>query len=689
MKQLIRPDVVLALCVASIVGALVVPLPSWLLDGGLALSLAMGATLLVASLQARDALALAGFPTMLLLTTLFRLALSVSSTRLALTEGEAGEVIRAFGEFAVGGDFVVGMVVFAILTLVQLLVVAKGAERVSEVAARFTLDAMPGKQMSVDADLRSGALTQPEARRRRKALERESQLFGAMDGAMKFVKGDTIAGVVIVLVNLLGGTAVGVLSHGMSAGDAARQYALLAIGDGLVAQIPALCTAVAAGFLVTRVAAEEAAAADLGSELFEQLLGEPKVAFIVATLLFALAIVPGLPALPFLAMAIGAALLGLQKVRSQQRSAEAMARVQAETGVAAPPPTAAPSGTASTPTAAQLGVAPLLIDLGTELSAVAQEEGNRLTTLELAQLRDALFFDLGVRVPAIRVRQNAPHLPPDGYQVLIDELPAGSGRLTAGRLFTGASAAELTLLGLEALPAVDPITGRKIVSVAREARGQLEALGAVVRSPRELLLTHVAHCIRKQIRHFLGLQAVQTLLDVAEQRAPVLVREATSRVPVAVLAEVLRLLLDEGISVRHLEAVLEALLDPTVPVEANALAERARIGLRRQLTHRHTAEGRLEALLLDPTVDAGLREGLALSNDGVPALAPDQVLGLLDDVKRQLRGKAGAVLLVAPELRRGLRRLLVGHLPEVAVLTFSELDPTVAVRPVGKVCFAA
>src|SRR4051812_4604087 len=254
MKVLARAksssDVVLAVVVASIVGAMIVPLPEWMLDLGIAINLAAALSLLVAALYAKDALKVASFPTLLLITTLFRLAMNVSSTRLALSEGHAGDIIQAFGEFVVRGDYVVGAVIFAILTLVQFLVVAKGAERVAEVSARFTLDAMPGKQMSIDADLRSGAINQAQARQRRRELERESQLFGSMDGAMKFVKGDVIAGLVIVLINLVGGTAIGVLQNGMTAAEAAGTYALISIGDGLVSQIPSLCIAVAAGLFL-------------------------------------------------------------------------------------------------------------------------------------------------------------------------------------------------------------------------------------------------------------------------------------------------------------------------------------------------------------------------------------------------------------------------------------------------------
>ncbi|MGZ3446505.1 MAG: FHIPEP family type III secretion protein, partial [Myxococcaceae bacterium] len=302
-------ELVLPCLVAAILGALVVPLPTWLLDLGLALNLVAAAALLVAALQAGSPLELSAFPTLLLVTTLFRLALNVSSTRLALADGHAGAIIQAFGEFVVRGDYVVGGVVFAVVTLVQFLVVAKGAERVSEVAARFTLDAMPGKQMAIDADLRAGLIDQTAARERRRALERESQMFGAMDGAMKFVKGDVLAGLVIVLVNLVGGVLVGVLQRGLEGQEALARYALIAIGDGLVSQVPSLCIAVAAGLVVTRVTPGEEGQG-LGEDIGLQLLGSRGAPWLLAGVAGALALVPGMPRVTFVALGMALLCLG-------------------------------------------------------------------------------------------------------------------------------------------------------------------------------------------------------------------------------------------------------------------------------------------------------------------------------------------------------------------------------------------
>src|SRR4051812_12884672 len=360
-------DVVLAIAMAAVLAAMIVPMPSWMLDIGIAINLAASASLLVAALYAQDALKVTAFPTLLLCTTLFRLSLNVSSTRLALAEAHAGQIIQAFGEFVVRGDYVVGAVLFAILTLVQFLVVAKGAERVAEVSARFTLDAMPGKQMSIDADLRAGAIDQAQARQRRRNLERESQMFGAMDGAMKFVKGDVIAGLVIVAVNLLGGITIGVFQQGLSLSESASTFALIAIGDGLVSQIPSLCIAVAAGLVVTRVASEKEEDS-LGSEIGTQFFGQARALWIVAGLCGALALMPGMPLVTFLGLGalLGAVAYSLGKMTPGEDEKDGAATGNTQ---------AAPEGPGVVPASAAVpvGVSPLTVDLAPDLTSLAEE----------------------------------------------------------------------------------------------------------------------------------------------------------------------------------------------------------------------------------------------------------------------------------------------------------------------------
>jgi type III secretion protein V len=668
-------DVVLAGVMVAILGALIVPLPTWLLDLGLALNLAASLSLLVAALQARAALQVATFPTLLLLTTLFRLALNVSSTRLALSEGQAGHVIEAFGEFVVRGDYVVGAVVFAILTLVQFLVVTKGAERVAEVSARFTLDAMPGKQMSIDADLRSGAISQEQARGRRRDLERESQLFGSMDGAMKFVKGDTIAGLVITLINLLGGTAIGVLQNGLTASEAASTYALISIGDGLVSQIPSLAIAVAAGIVVTRVASEREEDS-LGTDIGAQFFGRHRALWVVAALCAVLGAMPGMPLVTFWVLAAALTLLGLGLRRSHARPAVAP-RPGTRAGAGAAQASASEPASAR-PAVATQGVAPLLLDLAPDLGWLVEADAQRFVHGDLERVRERLFAELGVRAPAFRVRTGAP-LSERSYTLAVDEIPTGSGQLPEGSHFCTLPVAELAGGGVGARQVHDAL-GRALSAVPAEAVEALMDRGAPVRHARELVADHLLHLLRKRAPQLLGVEEVQAALTTLEASAPALVREALHKVPLPLLTDVLRKLLKEQVSIRNLKAILDALVSPTAEGDAAQLADRCRAALARQLSHQYGGAGTLLAYLVDPAVEEALRTS-------GQALDPSQAGAILEGVKR-LGRQGKAVLLASPDVRRLLRRLIEGAFPEVPVLTFAELDPELQVRPVGRLVAA-
>jgi type III secretion protein V len=648
-------EVLFALGVLSIVALLVMPLGPALLDVGLALNLALSATILVVTLFSREALRFASFPTLLLLTTLFRLALNVSSTRLVLGRGEAGRVIEAFGRVVVQGNYVVGAVIFAILTLVQLLVVAKGAERVAEVAARFTLDALPGKQMAIDADLRAGFVDAAEARRRRRALERESQLYGAMDGALKFVKGDALAGIAIVLVNVLGGLATGAL-RGMPIADAARRYALLAIGDGLVSQVPALLVAVSAAVAVTRVAGDEEGSG-LGGEILGQLTGDPRALGAVAVLLAGLALAPGLPALPFLALAAGAAF-----------GARRIARAHAAAGPA--PCDLAPAAEALAPAGR------VALELGADLLALARADGGAAVRAPLAALREEFEREVGLTLPPLALRPGP--LPASGWSLLVDDLPVASGRAPRGEVLSLASPCDLRLVGIAAEPEDEGCA----VSAGDAERAR--ALGPVL-EPIERALVGAAAGLRACAHLLAGIQETQALLDALEPSAPALVREATRQIPPQVLAEVLRRLLEEGVSVRPLRAILEAILEAGAARGAPALTEACRRALRRHIARRLAGAGTLEALLVDPAAEALLRDGLEGEH---AAVDPDVVAALARALDGARTGRR-QVVLTAADLRRALRNLLAPRAPEIVVLAYDELPPELAVRPVGRLGLAA
>lgn len=658
------PDLALAAAALGILTLLVAPLPPALLDLCLAANLALSAAIFLVTLFARDTLRLASFPTLLLFTTLLRLSLEISSTRLVLSRGDAGRIIQAFGRVVVAGNYVVGTVLFAILTLVQLLVVTRGAERVAEVAARFTLDALPGKQLSIDADLRAGTIDQGEARRRRRALEREGQLHGAMDGALKFVKGDALAGVAIVLVNVGGGLVAGLL-RGMPLAAAARRYALLAIGDGLAAQVPALLVSVAAGVAVTRVAGDDEGSS-LAEELARHLFADGRVLAAIAVLCGAMALLPGLPAWPFLALGVAAAVGARASLRGRERDAEDA------------PPGADPQREVAPAT-------PLTLEVASDLAALDLSQGSRLAPL-LVEVQRELAGALGVGVPQVCVRPAA--LSPGQWRLLLDEVPAGGGTASVDEAVALAAPTDLEAVGIAAVAEQDPLTGS---CAARIAAADVERARQLVsvRGPLERIAAGLHASVRAHAHLLVGIQQAQELLDTLEATHPALVREVTRQVPVHVLAEVLRQLLEEGIALRPLHAIAEAMLDAGGATRgAPALAAACRRALRRQIAHRHAGGGALEALLLDPAAEATVREALV---GNVAALDPRAVRALLDRIGSELERRAPArwpVLLATPEIRRPLRDVISQRFPGLAVLSYEELPPSLAVRPVGKIAIA-
>jgi type III secretion protein V len=637
-------ELALAALVVGVVAMMIVPLPTWLLDVLLATNLSLSVAILLVVLYVPDALAIATFPTVLLLTTLFRLALNVSSSRLILLQANAGDVIKAFGGFVVRGNYVVGAVVFLILTVIQFIVIAKGSERVAEVAARFVLDAMPGKQMAIDAEVRSGTIDGNEARRRRRQLSRESQFYGSMDGAIKFVKGDVIASLVITVVNILGGLAIGVGQKGMPAVDALKRYGLLTIGDGLVSQIPALVLSTAAGVLVTRVASEEPDT-PLGEELAGQLFGLPKALKVAAVFVVLLAIVPGLPAAPFLIIA--ALLFFVARARTRQMAKDD----QRDATEPRPQTTGARREASFVPM-----VVPWSIEVSEDLAALlddgAAPDGTARESLRGAALglRERLFADLGVPLPPPRVR-TAAGLPARHAVVSLFEVPA------------------------------------RVVPLP-ETLGDAEAVRAVSDAAAELL--------RMRSADFLGLAETQRLLDELEQFAPATVRNVVPKpVSLTLLTDVLRRLVEERVSIRDLRAILEALAGAAITEKDPLnLTELVRAQLRRALTFRLTrGANQLGVVLIDPTIEDTIRRAVTRTPAGAfltlpPAAARDVVAAL-----RRAGGEASAqagvaspstVFLTQPDIRRFVRKLVESDLPDAVVVSFAELLPEVTLRPLAR-----
>ncbi len=626
----------LAGLVVVALGLMIVPLPTWTLDLLISANLSAAVAILLVVLYVPDAIGIATFPTLLLLTTLFRLSLNVASTRLILLQANAGEVIKAFGTLVVRGNYVVGAVVFLVLTTIQFIVIAKGSERVAEVGARFALDAMPGKQMAIDAELRSGGIDGNEARRRRRSLQRESQFYGAMDGAMKFVKGDVVASIVIVVVNALGGLAIGVAMRGMSVGDALRRYGLLTIGDGLVTQIPALVLSTAAGILVTRVASEEADT-PLGEELARQLFGVPKALQAASAFVLLLAVVPGLPTAPFLVIGVALMLVGRAgaraKLAEQQRAATEPSPVD-RARIGAREPAFIPL------------VIPWSVEVSEDLEPMLNRPPDGLRAMAMG-LREELFADLGVPLPAPRVRVRS-ELEPRSVVLSLHEVPT------------------LVLRVPETMPEED--------------------LVAWVRAP-------TLHLLRARAADFLGMAEVQRLLDELEHFAPATVRNVVPKpIGLVLLTDVLRRLIEEGLSVRDLRGVLEALSTvATTEKDPLNLAEYVRSQARRAITFRLTAGvGQLDVVLLDPILEETVRRAITRTAVGsFLTLAPQAARDVIASVRKAVRdvdrqGSGALVILTQPDIRRFVRKLLESELPEMWVVSFAELLPEVSLKPVAR-----
>jgi len=628
-----RADIAFALFVVAIVGLLVVPVPPPVLDVLLATSLASAVVILLVVLYVGDALAIATFPTLLLLTTLYRLSLNVSTSRMILLRADAGEVIKAFGNFVVRGNYLVGAIVFAILTIIQFIVIAKGSERVAEVAARFTLDAMPGKQMAIDAELRAGSIDVAEARRRRRSLARESSFYGAMDGAMKFVKGDVIAGLIITAVNILGGLAVGVLQRDMAAGDALKKYGLLTIGDGLVTQIPALVTSTAAGLLVTRVASEEPDT-PLGREIGGQLFGNARALIAAAGFIGLLAIVPGLPGPPFFLIAVVLAYLANRRSREEAREK------RDETSSATSPK----PGKRAQPFVPI--VVPWSVDVGPGLAAVLDEEDG--LRARIVGLRERVFHEIGLPLPSPRVS-------------IVDDLP----ELAA-------------VISIREVP-VHVIAPRDDGDTAAQA-------DAIVAAARAALIAR-AH-------ELLGIGETQLLLDALEEVNPALVRQVVPKpLTVTLLADVLRRLLEERVSIRDLRTILEGIA-PIAATDKDPLnlAEAARASLRRAITHNLTHGARfLEVYMLDAMIEELVRSHITRTGAGSfltlpPSAHRDIITAVQETIASSPPSDGRApVLLAAPDVRRFVRKVIDQELPDVIVTSFAELQPELQISPRARV----
>ncbi|ABF86210.1 type III secretion protein LcrD/AscV [Myxococcus xanthus DK 1622] len=690
-------DIVLAVVVVAIVGMMIVPLPTLLLDVLLTLNISISVVLLLVSLYVPAALHLSVFPTLLLITTMFRLALTISTTRLILLTGDPGEVVVAFGNFVVQGNFVVGAILFIILVIVNFIVISKGSERVAEVAARFTLDAMPGKQMSIDADLRAGSIDQDQGKKKRRDLERESQLFGAMDGAMKFVKGDAIASIIITVVNIVGGLIIGVTQKGMSAGDAAQKYTLLTIGDGLVGMIPAILVSTCAGIIVTRVAGEEEGN-HLGMDMGSQLTAYPKAIAIAAGMLIVLGLVPGLPKIPFFLLGIGAGLGAWTMLKKQQQAVEAEdAGPAMETDLGTPMASEPAPKEALNPDSELFipVVTPIVLEVSDALVPFVdsrQDNGKFLFEL-IPFMRDGLFVELGVRFPGVRARGNG-SLPPGAYQIQINEVPVVTGQATLGHVLVNDTVDRLRLMNIQGFEAVNPATRQPAAWVPEQYRDTLEAAGLTTWDVPGYIILHTAAVLRRNAREFVGVQETQTMLEQLEKAFPAIVKEVVPKVVnVLKLTDILQRLVEEEISIRDLRGILQALAEyGQVEADNVMLTEHVRAAQRRYISHKYArGTGTLVVYLLDPNIEDAIRGSVKRTSAGAHlALEPE----LAQEIVQAVRSECGhlppsaqrPVILTAMDIRRYVRKLLEYEFnPSFSVLSYQELSPELNIQPVARI----
>ena len=660
---------------------MVVPLPPALLDLLLALNITLAILAMLSVLLLEDTLELSAFPSILLVATVFRLALNVSSTRLILLDGYAGKVIQAFGAFVVGGSVVVGLVVFLILVVIQMAVVTAGAGRVAEVGARFALDAMPGKQMAIDADLASGLIDEHEAKQRRRRIAKESDFYGAMDGASKFVKGDAIAGVVIVLINLLGGFAIGVASQGMSLGEAIQTYSLLTVGDGLVSQIPALLISVATGLLVSRVGDEDE---DLGPLLGRQLLANTRALRIGSGVMAMMGVMPGLPFVPFMAIAAGLFALSTRADDVDQTEASAgAAGGQSVLAVEGPGPDDPET------IIGDLRLEPLQLHLAYDtLDLIDPNRGGDLLE-RVRALRHQIARELGIVMPLVRTRDDA-SLPTGSYQILLHGVEVARGEAPSGRLLALPAGDGSALAPMATAETVEPVFQLPAYWIPTEARASAAATGATVVDRSSVIVTHLAEVVRDHAPDLLSRQQVQQLVEGLRYDEPLLANEVGSEhLPLGLLHEVLRHLLDERVSIRDLPRIVEVLSQKARETRNVAqLAAASRIPLGPAIVGRLAPNRRVAAMTLSPQLEASFHESLRdVDGELHLVLSPEQLQALAGEVQRPLASDAARdrtpLLVCGQLLRRPLQRTLSSLGIDLTVLSYPEVPDTVDLVQIG------
>jgi flagellar biosynthesis protein FlhA len=676
-------DLLAAAAVVLVVAMMVVPLPPLLLDLFITINISVALSVVVATMYLNKALEFSSFPSLLLLTTLFRLAINVSVTRLILLHGDAGHVVKAFGDFVVGGNVVVGLVIFLVLVVIQFVVVTNGAGRVAEVGARFTLDAMPGKQMAIDADLNAGQITEDQARERRAEIAREADFYGAMDGASKFVKGDAMAAVMITFINLLGGIIVGVVQQGMPFGDAAQHFSLLTVGDGLAAQIPALLISVATGIIVTRSASER----DLGNDIAGQVFRQRKAPMVAGAVICLFALVPGLPKIPFIL--IGGIFAAIGWAMREGGPLEGGLIPQPEPQLELPEA----QGELPAPADAALGalqIDPLELAIGFGLVPMVDEGAGGSLLSRVGVIRRQIASELGMVVSPVRIHDDI-SLDSHEYVVKVRGAEVARGRLLPGHQLAmdpGDAVGQVN-----GVPTTEPAFGLPAVWIAESGRNEAEALGFTVVDGESVIVTHLTETIRSHAADLLTRQETRQLLDRLKESNAAVVEEVVPDVlTVGEIQRVLQSLLHEGVSIRDLGSIVEAAGDKArVTRDPVLLAEYARQALGRAICGPHLdAEQTLRAIALDPAIEQEVAESITATTDGeFLAMEPSRAHALVSSLAGQMenaiaRGRR-PVLICSARVRRHLRRLCEQSLPQLPVCSYNEIVPGIRVETIGVV----
>lgn len=668
-----QSDVLLALGVITILSVMIIPLPTFVMDFLLTLNISLALLVLMLTIYITRPLELSVFPGLLLVLTLFRLSLNVASTRLILSNADAGELIKAFGEVVVGGNYIIGFIIFIIVIIIQFVVITKGSGRVAEVAARFTLDAMPGKQMAIDADLNAGLIDEAQARSRREEITREADFYGSMDGASKFVRGDAVAGILITIINIIGGFAIGVIQHDMTLSEAMSVYTLLTVGDGLVTQIPALITSTAAGIIVTRGDSDD----NLGADINAQLTGRPQAAFIAGPMLLAMGFIPGLPGWPFLLVGSGLTTLAvLVRWNNSRRSEEEAAVAEEDSKVEERPED-------------YLRVDLLECEIGWQLVPLVDAKQGGDLIERIVQIRKVAAMEMGFIVPPVRVRDNI-QLQPNEYQIKIKGDPIARGELHPKSLLAiDPGVAEGTVEGVQT---TDPAFGLPAAWINPDQRERAENLGYNVVESVAVLATHLTEVINANASDLMGRQETQHLIDEFKQSHPAVIEELIPDVvPVGRLQRVLQNLLTERVPVRDFRTILETLADYSDIKDVEILTEYARTALRRSICNvllKEAPEEGISVLTIAGPIEELIKESVQSTPAGLAVAMPPEVAtrifrNLSSLVDQMIANGQQPVVLAAPHIRLAFRKLTASSFPTLYVVSYNEIAPEVEVSAVG------